>query len=99
MKINGFMQGKSSSAKSEEGDSYIFLLNSNTITALGTTVFLLPILRRSPCNSLYSPTSLHLSPPCVNQIVGFDHCPISTFLKSLRVAIRLNITVKVSPSH
>ena len=40
--------------------------------------------------SLYSPSLLHLSPLCVDQIAGFDTCPISTFLKSWWVAVRLN---------
>ena len=35
--------------------------------------------------SLYfiSPSSLHLYPPCVDQIPDVDPCPINTFLKSL----------------
>jgi len=53
MKTNGFMQGKYSSAKSEEGDSYIFMLNLNTVTALVTTVFFLPILRWPHCNEVF----------------------------------------------
>ena len=50
-------------------------------------------------SSLYSPSLLHLSPPHVDQIAGSDHCPISPFLKSLGRAIRLNITIWVSPPH
>ena len=45
------------------------------------------------------PFLLHLSPPHVDQIAGSDLCPISPFLKSLWVAIRLNVTVQVSPPH
>ena len=35
----------------------------------------------------------HLHPPCVDRIIGVDPCSISTFLKSLGVAVRLKITV------
>ena len=42
---------------------------------------------------------LHLHPPLVDQIVGVNSCPISTFLKSLGVAVKLKNTVHVSFSH
>ena len=35
----------------------------------------------------------HLHPPHVDQVIGVDPCPISTFLKSLGVTVRLKITV------
>ena len=91
------MQGKSSSAKSEEGSSYIFLLDLSIITVLECTVFFYILSDDPLCNggfsSLYSPSLLHLNPPCVDQIVGSDPCPISPFLKSLWATIRLNGTV------
>ena len=45
------------------------------------------------------PSSFPFYPPHVKQIAGIDLCPISTFLKSLVVAVRLKITVQVSLSH
>ena len=47
----------------------------------------------------YTTFLLSSYPPRVGQIVGVDHCPISTFLKSLVVAVRLKITVQVSLPH
>ena len=41
----------------------------------------------------------HLHPPLVDQVSGLDPFPISTFLKSLGVAVRLKITVQVSLLH
>ena len=38
-------------------------------------------------------SSFPFYPSCVRQIVGIDPCPISTFLKSLVVVVRLKITV------
>ena len=49
--------------------------------------------------SLYSQVLPHLHPPCVSQVVFFDHCPINTFLKSLGVVVRLHIIVQVSSPH
>ena len=40
-----------------------------------------------------------LYPPRVGLIAGIDPCPISTFLKSLIIAVRLKITMQVSPPH
>ena len=54
-------------------------------------------LRASPLFNTTFP--FHLYPPFVDQIVGVDPYPISTFLKSLAVIIRLKITVQVSPPH
>ena len=45
------------------------------------------------------PSSFPFYPPHVKQIAGIDLCPISTFLKSLVVAVRLKITVQVSFPH
>ena len=44
-------------------------------------------------------SSFHLHPPRVDQVVDFDPYPISTFLKSLGVAVRLKITVQLSLPH
>ena len=48
---------------------------------------------------LYDPVLLHLSLPRVDQVASFYSYPISTFLKSLEVAVRLNITIQVLPLH
>ena len=101
------MQRKSSLAKSKDGQSYIFLLS--TILSkilLGkvrgwsilSTIIVLTILY-DQISSLYFPPLFHLRLPRVDQIAGFDSYPISTFLKSLWVAVRLNIIVRVSHPH
>ena len=41
----------------------------------------------------------HLHPPHVDQVSDIDSYPISTFLKSLGVVVRLKITVQVSLPH
>ena len=56
-----------------------------------------PFLRVSPL--FYTIFPFHLYPPCADQIVGVDPYPISIFLKSLGVIIRLKITVRVSLPH
>ena len=90
---------------SEESSSliYIFLLELVTIIVLNVTVFFFLQLSDASLqwnfSSLYSPFLLYLSPLRVDQIADLDTSPISTFLKSLGVAIRLKITVQVSPSH
>ena len=48
---------------------------------------------------LYSPSLFHPSPPHVDQITGLDTYPISNFLKSLGVTVRLKITVQISFPH
>ena len=49
---------------------------------------------------LYSLPFFHLSRPCGDQIINLlDTCPISTFLKFLWVAVRVEVTVQVSPPH
>ena len=41
----------------------------------------------------------YLHPSCVDQVIGVNPCPINTFLKSLRVVVRLKIIVQVSLPH
>ena len=49
---------------------------------------------------LYSLPFFHLSLSHVDQIANLlDTCPIITFLKSLWVAVRLEVTVKLSLPH
>ena len=100
--INSFVQRKSSSAKSEKGNSYIFLLGLYTITVFKCTVIFLLILSL-PCNGIFLlciPLLHSIStPPSVDQVAGFDTCFISTFLKFLWIAIRLNVAVQISPPH
>ena len=100
--INSFVQRKSSSAKSKKGNSYIFLLGLYTITVFKCTVIFLLILS-PPCNGIFLlciPLLHSIStPPCVDQVAGFDTCFISTFLKFLWIAIRLNVAVQISPPH
>ena len=57
--------------------------------------------RHNSCcyNVLYYLFFFYLYPPRVDQIAGVDPCPISTFLKSLVVAIGLKITIHVSLPH
>ena len=60
------------------------------------------ILRSSSSRSSFPfilPSSFHFYPSRLRQIAGIDHCHISTFLKSLVVAVRLKITVQVSLPH
>ena len=82
---------------SKEGCSYIVLLNLTTITVLECKMIFFTnyqmIHLQWDFSFLYSPSLLHLSPPRVDQIAGFDTCPINTFLKSLGIALRLNITI------
>ena len=73
---------------------YIFLLDLVTIIVLNVTVFFFLQLSDASLqwnfSSLYSPSLLYLSPLRVDRL---DTGPISTFLKSLGVAVRLKITV------
>ena len=57
------------------------------------------ILLKWDFTSLYYLPLLYLSPPCVDQMADSFPYPISTFLKSLDIAVRLNSTVQVSPPH
>ena len=54
-----------------------------------------PFLRVSPL--FYTIFPFHLYPP--HQIASMDPCPISIFLKSWIVAVRLKTTVQVSFPH
>ena len=78
---------------------YIILLNL-IIVLIATFFFFLQILICPPSNgglsSLYYHVFLHFNLPHVDQVTGFDPCPISTFLKSLGVTVRLNTTIQVS---
>ena len=81
---------------------YISLLNLITSPILVATVFFYS--SSDPPSWRYSfffilSSFFHLHSPRVNQVAGIDPCPISTFLKSLGVAIRLKITVQVSLPH
>ena len=81
---------------------YIFLFYLITSPIFVATVFFYS--SSDPPSSGYSfsfilSTFLHLHPPCVDQIVGIDSCPISTYLKSLGVVVRLKIIVQVSLPH
>ena len=49
---------------------------------------------------LYPLSFFHLSRPRIDQIANLlDTCPVSTFLKSLWVAVRLEVTVQISPPY
>ena len=82
---------------------YIFLLELVTIVVLNVTVFFFLQLSDASLqwnfSSLYSPSLLYLSPVRVDHIADLNTSPISTFLKSLELAVRLKITVQVSPPH
>ena len=83
---------------------YISLLNLITSPIFVATVFFYlssdPLYLSSGYSFSFILLSFfHLHPPCVDQVAGIDLCPISTFLKSLGVAIRLKITVQVSFLH
>ena len=81
---------------------YIFLLNLITSPILVATVFFYQFsdpLQQWNFSSLYCPSLLHLSHPHVDQMANPYPYPISTLLKFLEIAIRLNITVQVSPPH
>ena len=90
---------------SEESDTWIsiFLLDLVTITVLSATVFSSFQLSDAPLqwdpSPLYYPPFFYLSPPRVDQMVGFCPYSISTFLKLLVVAVRLNITIQTSLLH
>ena len=81
---------------------YILILNLITSLVLVSTVFFL-LISRSPFLRgfflFYTIFFFHLHPPRVDQVTGVDPCPISTFLKSLGVAIRQKITVQASLPH
>ena len=86
----------------EEVFLYISLLNLITSPIFVATVFF--YLSSDPLSSAYSfyfilPSFFHLHPLRVDQAVGIDSCSISTFLKSLGIAVRLKITVQVSLPH
>jgi len=95
----------SSLAMSEKSSTWIsiFLLDLVTITVLGATVFSSFQLSDAPLqwdpSPLYYPSFFYLSPPRVDQMVGFCLYPISTFPKLLVVAVRLNLTVQASLPH
>ena len=81
---------------------YISLLNLITSPIFVATVFF--YLSSNPPFSRYSfsfilSSFFHLHPPCIDQVAGANPCPISFFLKSLGVAVRLKIIVQVSLSH
>ena len=81
---------------------YIFILNLITSPVLVVTVFSSQFSDLPPSGSSFSfilSSFFHLHHPRVDQVAGVDLCPISTFLKSLGVAIRLKITVQVSLPH
>ena len=82
--------------------SYISLLNLVTSPICVATVFFYP--SSDPLSLGYSfsfiPSSFfHLHPPHLDQIASVDSYSISTFLKSLGVAVRLKIIVHVSLPH
>ena len=95
-------QGKSSSAQSEEINSYI--LHISLITNLvpdcyGISLLIFQSLSLITSFSFYTIFPFHLYPPCASRMVGVDTCLISTFLKSLGVAVRLKNTVQRSLPH
>ena len=61
------------------------------------SIFWSPILRYS--FSFILSSFFYLHPPRVDQVSNVDPCPISTFLKSLGVTVRLKIIVHVSLPH
>ena len=70
---------------------------TNTIliaTVLSLFIFQSPSLIASFLS--YTIFPFHLYSPRVGQMVGVDTCPISTFLKSLGVAVRLKNNVQKS---
>ena len=78
---------------------YIFFLNLITSLVLVATVFFSqfsdpPCL--GPSFSLTLSSSFDLYLPRVDQVANFDPCPISIFLKSLGVVVRLKIIVQIS---
>ena len=77
---------------------YIFLLDLITSLVPVVTVFFPPSHRGASFSFILSPF-FHLHPLRVDQVVGFDSYSISTFLKSLGVAVRLLITVQISHPH
>ena len=81
---------------------YIILLNLTTSPVLVATVFSSQFSHPSHSGASFSlilSSSFHLHPPCVDQVADFDPCPISIFLKSLGVVVRLKITVQASLPH
>ena len=81
---------------------YIYLLNLVTSLVLLLIVFFSFFFDPPPLRSSLSfilSSFFHLHHPCIDQVPGFSPCPISTFLKSLGVAVRLKITVQVLLSH
>ena len=78
---------------------YIFLLNLITSLVPVVIVFFPQSLSLRSCFPFILSSFFHLHPPHVDQVVGIDPCPISTFLKSLGVAVRLKITNQVSFPH
>ena len=82
--------------------SYISLLNLITSPICVAIVFFYPSFDPPSLGYSFSfiPSSFfHLHPPHVDQVAGVNSCSISTFLKSLGVAVRLKITVHVSLPH
>ena len=81
---------------------YIYLLNLVKSLVLRLIVFFFFFFNPPPSGSSFSfilSSFFHLHPPRVDQVAGFDPCPINTFLNSLGVAVRLKITVQVSLPH
>ena len=86
------------------GDVFLYVSLLNLITSPIFVAIVFFNLSSNPLSSGYSfsfilPSFFHLYPSHVDQVAGIDPCPISTFLKSLGVAIRLKITVQVSLPH
>ena len=78
---------------------YISLLNLITSPIFMTTMFFYSSFDRPSLGysvSFILSSFFHLHPPRVDQVAGVDHCPI---LKSLRVVVKLKITVQISLPH
>ena len=70
------------------------------ITKWFSFLFMIPPFYNGILLLLYSLPFFHLNLSCVDQIANLlDTCPISTFLKSLWIVVRLEVIVQVSPSH
>ena len=86
------------------GDQFLYISLLNLVTSLifVLIVFFSPF--SNPFSSRYSfffilSSFFHLHPPHIDWVPDVDLCPISTFLKSLEVVVRLKITVQVSLPH
>ena len=83
---------------------YISLRLIQIFKFLVTRQFLLWFFDDSPCKGilliLYLISFFHLSRPHIDRIANLlDACLIHTFPMSLCVAVRLEVTVQVSPLH